>query len=78
MPSVAFQVGQVIRNESARFCQCVMGTWLFQGGHIPGKYGKPGKLREFEKLSKSQGKLREILIFVEKPGKLLEDVKYVT
>ena len=25
-----------------------------QGGH------KPGKLREFEKLSKSQGKLREI------------------
>ena len=31
-----------------------------QGGHKPGKYGKPGKLREFEKLSKSQGKLREI------------------
>ena len=27
---------------------------LTQGGH------KPGKLREFEKLSKSQGKLREI------------------
>ena len=29
-------------------------------GHKPGKHGKPGKLREFEKLSKSQGKLREI------------------
>ena len=30
-------------------------VWLLyqQGGHIP------GKLREFEKLSKSQGKLRE-------------------
>ena len=40
------------------------------GGHKPGKCGQ---LREFEKLSKSQGKLREILIFVEKtwksPGK---------
>ena len=33
---------------------------LIQGGHKPGKRGKPGKLREFEKLSKSQGKLREI------------------
>ena len=31
-----------------------------QGGHKPGKHEKPGKLREFEKLSKSQGKLREI------------------
>ena len=28
-----------------------------QGGHKPGKHGKPGKLREFEKLSKSQGNL---------------------
>ena len=33
---------------------------LWQGGHKPGKHGKPGKLRESEKLSKSQGKLREI------------------
>ena len=33
---------------------------LLQGGHKPGKHGKPGKLREFEKLSKSQGKLRKI------------------
>ena len=40
-------------------------TFLIQGGHKPGKHGKPGKLREYEKLSKSQGKLREILIFVE-------------
>ena len=35
----------------------------YQGGH------KPGKLREFEKLSKSQGKLREIRIFVGKTWK---------
>ena len=33
---------------------------LMQGGHRPGKRGKTGKLRKFEKLSKSQGKLREI------------------
>ena len=33
---------------------------MCQGGH------KPGKLREFEKLSKSQGKLREIVTFAEK------------
>ena len=50
----------------------------FQGDHKPGKHGKHGKLREFEKLSKSQGKLGEILIFVEKPGKLRENEKYVT
>ena len=31
-----------------------------QGDHKPGQHGKPRKLREFEKLSKSQGKLREI------------------
>ena len=31
-----------------------------QGCYKPGKHGKPGKLREFEKLSKSKGKLREI------------------
>ena len=31
-----------------------------RGGHKSGKHGKPGKLREFEKLSKYQGKLREI------------------
>ena len=33
---------------------------MLQGGHKPDKHGKPGKLREFDKLSKSQGKLREI------------------
>ena len=43
-----------------------------------GKHGKPGKLMEIEKLSKSQGKLREFFIFVEKPGKLRENIKYVT
>ena len=45
-----------------------------QGGHKPGKHGKPGKLREFEKLSKSQGKLMEIRIFfqenLENSGKI--------
>ena len=35
-------------------------TKLVQSGHKPEKHGKPGKLREFEKLSKSQGKLRQI------------------
>ena len=55
------------------------GRYLIpQGGHKPGKHGKPGKLREFEKLSKSQGKLSETLIFVEKPGKLRENVKCET
>ena len=49
-----------------------------QGDHKPGKHGKHGKLREFERLSKSQRKLREILIFAKKLGKLRENVKYVT
>ena len=44
--------GAVVLNSTARN--------LNQGGHKPGKHGKPGKLREFEKLSESQGKLREI------------------
>ena len=35
-------------------------NWSVQSGHKPGRHGKPGNLREFEKLSKSQGKLREI------------------
>ena len=35
--------------------------YCLQGGHKPGKHEK---LREFEKLSKSQGKLREIRIFI--------------
>ena len=30
---------------------------------------KPGKLREFQKLSKSQGKLREIWIFIKRNWK---------
>ena len=38
----------------------------FQGDHKPGKHGK---FREFVKLLKSQGKLREILIFAEKTWK---------
>ena len=40
-----------------------------RGGHKPGKHGKPGKLREFEKLLKSQGKLREIYYFCRKTWK---------
>ena len=42
------------------------------GGHKPGKHAKPGKLKAFEKLSESQGKLREIWIFVEKTWKTQE------
>ena len=40
-----------------------------QSGHKPGKHGKPGRLREFEKLLKSQGKLREIFYFYRKTWK---------
>ena len=60
-------------SHSAKACfdlfKCVpVATNIYQqGGH------KPGKLREFEKLSKSQGKHREISPFVEKPGKLREN-----
>ena len=39
---------------------CSVPSFFYQGGHKPGIHGKPGKLREFEKLSESQGKLREI------------------
>ena len=38
------------------FLEIVVGGQNQQGDHKPGKYGK---LREFEKLSESQGKLRE-------------------
>ena len=40
-------------------------TFKFLGRHKPGKHGKPEKLREFEKLSKSRGNLN---FFSEKPG----------
>ena len=43
---------------------------VFQSGHKLGKHGKPGKHGEYEKLSKSQGILWEIFIFVGIPGKL--------
>ena len=65
-------------NIIRTICICQKGKSYIQGGYEPGKHGKPGKLREFEKLSKSQGKLREIWIFVERPGKLRENEKYVT
>ena len=48
------------------------------GCHKPGKQGKRGKVSEIKKLSESQGKLIETLIFEEKPGKLKGSVKYVT
>ena len=52
------------------FLEIIVGGQNQLGGHKPGKYGK---LREFEKLSESQGKLkrklREISIFEVKPGK---------
>ena len=38
------------------FLEIIVGGQNQQGGHEPGKYRK---LREFEKLSESQGKLRE-------------------
>ena len=38
------------------FLEIIVGGQNQQGGHKPGKYGK---LREFEKLSESQGKRRE-------------------
>ena len=38
------------------FLEIIVGGQNQQGGHKLGKYGK---LREFEKLSESQGKLRE-------------------
>ena len=49
-----------------------------QGGHKPGKHGKPGKLREFEKLLNLRKNSGKSIIFAEKPGKLRENVRYVT
>ena len=72
------KVSDFLLSLSSNAATCFFSFNSKQGGHKPGKHGKPGKLREFEKLSKSQGKLREILIFVEKPGKLRENVKCMT
>ena len=41
-----------------------------QGGHRPGKHGKPGKLREFEKFLKSQGNLLSLQKNLENSGKM--------
>ena len=57
------------------FLEIYVGGQNQQSGHKPEK--KHGKLREFEKLSESQGNLREISIFEEKPVKLRENVRYV-
>ena len=48
----------------------VKGEELVQGGHKPGKHGKPGKLKEFEKLSKSQGNLNFCRKNLENSGKM--------
>ena len=48
------------------FLEKIVLELLNQGGHKPGKHGK---LRESEKLSKSRGRLKEILIFMEKTWK---------
>ena len=40
------------------------------GGHKPGRDGKPGKLGEFEKLSKSQGNLNFCRKNLENSGKM--------
>ena len=42
---------------------------MVQGGHKNGKHGKPEQLREFEKLLKSQGNLREIFYLCRKTWK---------
>ena len=52
--------------------------FITRGGHKPGKHRKAGKLRQFEKLMKSQGKLEEIRIFVENLENSRKMVKYVT
>ena len=57
------------RQNQVKLCTLKSKLICNKGGHRPGKHGKPGKLREFEKLSKSQGKLRETWIFVEKTWK---------
>ena len=47
-----------------------------QGGHRPGKHGKPGKLtREFEKLSESQAKNQGNLNFCRKSLENSEKMK---
>ena len=58
----------VLKLMAMRSCGGIV-TEMVQGGHKPGKHGKPRKLREFEQLSKSLGKLREILLFAEKTWK---------
>ena len=67
MPS-RINIRQVLHQVQTKLIYCQMlqkcsdrPILLEQGGHKPGKHGKPGKLREFGKLLKSQGKLREIL-----------------
>ena len=45
-----------------------MAAAIEQGGHKPGKHGKPGKLREFEKLSKSQESQGNLNLCRKKPG----------
>ena len=52
---------------------------ITQGDHKPGKHGKPRKLRHSKNCENFKKNLREYLIFFsEKPGKLMENVKYLT
>ena len=44
------------KKKLSNFLVMSRETSNVQGGHKPGKHGKPGKLREFENLSKTQGK----------------------
>ena len=53
----------------------ILETSNLQGGHKPGKHGKPGIIREFEKLFKSQGKLREMFYFCRKTWKTQGECK---
>ena len=60
-------------TENNCFLQTTLGLSSDQGGHKPGKHGKPGKLREVEKLSKSgktQGNLNFCRKNLENSGKM--------
>ena len=51
---------------------------FIQGGHKPGKHGKPGKLREFENCQNLRENSGKSELFQKKPGKLRENEKHVT
>ena len=64
----------VIINE----CIFLVFVWYSSGCHKPGKHGTTWKTQGIWKLSKSQGKLREIWTLVEKTWKTQGKWNYVT